>query len=1294
MTCFNYIVDEVNDSRPVLINLDLNTGFGYEGHSECAVAYNQAALEVGAHNTWDSGIDWVSYTLLTDIITVHPGGGGGFPIEITHPTGDTTYYNTEVDEIFYAGDVYEIRWDHENNPTSYVKLQYSSDGGLTWNLIINNTENDGVFDWVVPTGFVSSACRVRTIVYDASGIYAGSDASGGNFTIMSGGSIEVLNSDVYTDAETDPDYYQFTHNYSTWCAVGVRSSYQWKIQMFSNLTFTPPDIASSGANSTVNFVVMDGNHTASVPRGIKVNKVDGVNAYVEFEGGNEELTPGTTSSFTWNATDIVKMWDVHLTPGIYQFSLNVNSPYADLSFALYSSNGTSYFGSKASHIAISNSGSSGEGESFVITITDTDIYGLCVWANDGWSNTSFDISISEGMQWTGTISNNWHNPNNWNPNIVPTSLDDVTIDTGYTYFPIISNEAAYCNNLILKSGAKLRVAPQELNVGGNLVIHGQLEENNSNSDIIVGGNVIWESGSTANFTANGSMHMGEGNWVFKNGANAVLANGTVYFTGINTTNIKSYEANCAFKNIVNEKVAGSLNFSESTDTLKINGYFTNYHSTSHFNIWAEDPLVLKGALNNNGHLYCHAGKFIFGGTTPYINLNTGDYFNNFSLRSAGTVFLADSLRVKGNLAIETGSLFTSNFPIVIEGNWINNVGPSGFNCGFGDVIFQGSTPSKILSNETFYHMIVDKISNDVAAMELAGAKTLHILGDLNVDDGSFLLNGNSVLDIDQSIYIDNGAGVNATASALVRIFIGNSWYNMNTDYTLIRGFNPGEFSQVIFDGTGDQYLATARSAYEEFNTLKINKLSGNFRPLDNLRSNKDIIIQSGTWKDLIVGLTHYVYRNFTVEPAGSLKNDTAFNTLLFMGPDTSLLTYSGTTGSIYHLGISKTGGSAVIQVSAIGIAGNLNIYQGNYTLNGKQLVVVGSMAVSATGILSLPAGSLLKLSNYSSLNINLGGKIDITGTFANPVEIRGKLLTDSYFFNINPNAIIAAEYCTFRNMATEGVNVHHEAFVDPLHSFRSCTFRDGVPGGTLLTINNAQNIVIDSARFNANTWGGASNVIKSMDQEMVTFTNYSGEFSGEDYDNDPFNLIVWEATVPVVPAFTTISGDVVTGEINCYNATNVITVSESPLTFNLHAGGSATFIAGSKIIFKPGTKVFAGGYLHAYITTTGDYCGSSAPSMVTLTDVTEELPDTPVGFAFMIYPNPSDGKFTLAQTGAGSGRDLSVDIYTLSGKLLFSKVLKPEPDHAFNLYGVQAGLYLLRVTDGETSETLKLIIYQ
>jgi len=69
--------------------------------------------------------------------------------------------------------------------------------------------------------------------------------------------------------------------------------------------------------------------------------------------------------------------------------------------------------------------------------------------------------------WTGEISSDWNDPQNWSRGRVPTSLSDVTIAEG-TSQPVISvSNTAFCHNLVILDGGNLTIQP-----GKSLVVYG------------------------------------------------------------------------------------------------------------------------------------------------------------------------------------------------------------------------------------------------------------------------------------------------------------------------------------------------------------------------------------------------------------------------------------------------------------------------------------------------------------------------------------------------------------------------------------------------------------------------------------------------------------------------------------------------------------------------------------------------------------------------------------------------------------------------------------------------------
>ncbi|NOX47922.1 MAG: hypothetical protein GXO89_13180, partial [Chlorobi bacterium] len=92
-----------------------------------------------------------------------------------------------------------------------------------------------------------------------------------------------------------------------------------------------------------------------------------------------------------------------------------------------------------------------------------------------------------------------------------------------------------------------------------------------------------------------------------------------------------------------------------------------------------------------------------------------------------------------------------------------------------------------------------------------------------------------------------------------------------------------------------------------------------------------------------------------------------------------------------------------------------------------------------------------------------------------------------------------------------GINIENGAYIDPVYSFTNCVFQDfinPVSSSSMLTIDNNQALTITGAAFPDNT-SAAFNVAKNVNQGQITFVDYTGSFSGEVFENDPYNRIDW-----------------------------------------------------------------------------------------------------------------------------------------------------------------------------------------
>ena len=85
-------------------------------------------------------------------------------------------------ESYTTGQIYPIYWDWTGSFTS-VKIEYSTDGGSTWNLVVTSTTNDGSHKWTIPNT-PSTNCRIKITNTSDPNCF---DISDNDFSILSTG---------------------------------------------------------------------------------------------------------------------------------------------------------------------------------------------------------------------------------------------------------------------------------------------------------------------------------------------------------------------------------------------------------------------------------------------------------------------------------------------------------------------------------------------------------------------------------------------------------------------------------------------------------------------------------------------------------------------------------------------------------------------------------------------------------------------------------------------------------------------------------------------------------------------------------------------------------------------------------------------------------------------------------------------------------------------------------------------------------------------------------------------------
>jgi hypothetical protein len=262
------------------------------------------------------------------------------------------------------------------------------------------------------------------------------------------------------------------------------------------------------------------------------------------------------------------------------------------------------------------------------------------------------------------------------------------------------------------------------------------------------------------------------------------------------------------------------------------------------------------------------------------------------------------------------------------------------------------------------------------------------------------------------------------------------------------------------------------------------------------------------------------------------------------------------------------------------------------------------------------------------------------------------------------------------------VSVTINASVNPVNEGTVVTFT-AVPinGGTLPAFQWSVNaLAINGATNSTYAYAPANN-----DQVACIVTSDVECASGNPATS---NTIVM-AVNPTIPADLLVSGT--TSITICYNATNIITVGGEVTPYTVTApGGNATFIAGTSILFEPGTTVENGAYMLGSIYS-GVWCGLKSASIVATSD--QEDPALPVNAKtfYSVYPNPTSGSFTVEFQGEFSAGVKRVEVYGMHGGIVLSADLSGERKSILSLEGNPTGIYFIRIISADKSETVKIV---
>ncbi len=976
------------------------------------------------------------------------------------------------------------------------------------------------YDWT------AGAVDVLTGIFTANNLV--DDGLYGNYYLNPGGTINLSNYDGYVDL--DGNLYIYGGNFNVY---GGTTDSDWSFASNASLTMSGGILDFKTRGIRV-YNLGPYSFTSTVTAGTirTVGKFDNQRSTFAPTGGTIEMYGSVDAAVSTGA-------------GCSLYNLLINKSVTDIS------SGTNPLSDKEGNLIEQPLSNTASATGSLVTLTgDLTVQSGTFDLNTCTVNVTGDVHINTAtLKMTNAADKLTCSSINWNSGSND-NINNGEIDVNYWNFLNGTNATLSVPNLAV---VKSSISPEDSDAefGNFKAIASSKSMDNSSVyyPVRVTGNCTFAAGAT--WYTNVDWLIG-GNLNIENTASFTVYSGADILVNGNFT----LDGTLSIQSGASALVHGDFIFPNTGVLDGSGGTFTNDYSLSNLTLsgtfqvssgLVEFPyrnVFLSGTFNDQitggtmkfGKTFTATLPGVFqptGGTVEFINASAGNYvqvtsdnfLNDVIVNKPGSSYqVYNDLTIKGNLTFIAGTLAAGDKTIYVGGNWNNLVGSAGFNEGTGTVVFNGALAADVLSAETFYNLNLNKTYALSDGLELFHDVT--VSNDLHNIDGSMKLKDPARLDVTGNVSIDLGGGLNASdyyPSSLSgpQITVGRNWTNANADHTSEHGFAPGNYSTVTFNGAADQSLTTA-CAQEDFNNLKIDKTTGSFRPNDNTQTYGNILIQRGSWEDNLNGLTHSVFGDFTVASTGSFLTTSIANTVEFKGGQNSVLTYSGVLGYFRNLLVNKTVGYGVTQATDIytQFGGNLTVGTGTYNLGGNFLIVTGDVAVNNTGILTLPAASILALTDTRTLNINSGGRIDVAGTSGNKVNIRANTFSARYNFNVNSGGTIAADYCIFKNMGISGINVKSGSSIDLAHSFKGCTFQDGASGGTLLTIDNSETRTIRNAVFPTNIWGGASNVTKTVNAGFVYFVDYSGLWSGEANDNDVNNRLQWVPTLIAAPTAT------------------------------------------------------------------------------------------------------------------------------------------------------------------------------
>ncbi|MBE0661107.1 MAG: T9SS type A sorting domain-containing protein [Bacteroidales bacterium] len=894
------------------------------------------------------------------------------------------------------------------------------------------------------------------------------------------------------------------------------------------------------------------------------------------------------------------------------------------------------------------------------------------FAGPGFENDPFNRinwGISQPGLWTGISSNNWYNSTNWDDLQVPTGSTAVTIPASCPYMPWISQQNVTCHSIDIQG--TLDIGEGTLEIQEDVQVSGKLRMWSSAGVLLVHGNIFWLSGSTTSMHTNAMMNI-KGNWSFEAGSDVQLNNGIVSFTGLANSRILVHSPTSYFNDLDLAKSPGAQVEFDAFSTAALNASLLGVTSSSKFISNSSQDIVVRSNFYTLGETAINQGTLKFSGNNQLWMPNLNTYVNNLTFNQSGTVSVitdyTDVLDIRGAVTINSGVFEAGNCTINVGSHWSNNVGPAAFNEVNSRVVFNGNN-MQTCGNEEFYILEIDKdnfflsIQNESVVSCLVYDWTNGRL--YTHEDATF----NAYDLADDGIYGWFSTGSSGTI---------NLYQDENQSVNIMGGLQINGGTLNIYGGNDQCSMGFTESSVLNMTSGVLDIKDQGIYIIDNYP-----FVFSGN----ISGGTIRSSRGFTAQSPGFVPDG---GTVEVYGEDIGFL-FAQDGASFYNLRINKTYSYYNtwdhIQLLSSLIRNDFMFQSGSVSLGyDTELECWGNVTISDGAVFRISCADLLMKHNKALL-IEEGGLIKCSGQENRYSKITG--VTTADYYSLNVEGVLESNYAQISQMNEQGIYVSPSG---KLHAYYA-DIVEGKPGpNSLITINSNELNILNYVNFPQNTWGSQHNVRKINDAGQVFMLDATGPFSGQAFEDDPYDRVHW-----MPGSYTSQPQTIESGISICEDAFYILTVAD----LVVESGGSADLIAASKIKILPGTHIMSGGYMHAWITETYEFCEQQQSMLASVSPDDEEENSFLSAMRFAsnddqyhylnMYPNPTSGIVNIELNGLNPDEKIILQVYGITGDLREQLYYSGAQRLSLDLSGWNPGVYLIRILDGNKSFTGKII---